>query len=85
MDIVFKPEDETTTVMALGATSVFSLARAPEMRLVLIKRVAMDDPYEAVDIHEGSACILQPTDRVILRPGVWCENCADCPKANEVM
>ena len=85
MDIVFKPEDESTTVMAVGPGHVFSLAREQSamMRLVLIKRDVEDDPYVAMDIETGVTCVLKPTDRVIERPGVWCEDCADCAKAAE--
>ena len=87
MNIVFKPEDETTTVMAVGPGHVFSLARdhSAQMRLVLKKRFTEDEPYEAIDIETGVSCVLKPTDRVIERPGVWCEACQACPKAKEVM
>jgi len=87
MDIVFRPEDESTMVMAVGPGHVFSLAReqSAQMRLVLKKRFAEDEPYEAIDIETGASCVLKPTDRVIERHGVWCEDCADCPKAKEVM
>ena len=87
MNIVFKPEDETTSVGAIGPGRVFSLARehAIGMRLVLKKRLVEDEPYEAMDIETGTTCMLKPTDRVIERPGVWCEACQGCPKAREVM
>ena len=87
MDIVFKPEDESTTVMAVWPGHVFSLARehSAGMRLVLIKRDVEDDPYVAMDIETGVTCVLKPTDRVFERLGMWCEACQACPKAKEVM
>ena len=84
MDIVFRPEDETTTVMMIGPGRVFSLVSAQTERL-LMTTLCDQRAAQAVDIETGKHVSIGLTDRVILRPGVWCEACADCPKAKEVM
>ena len=85
MDIVYKPEDETTTHnIASGPNQMVSRVAAPTVRLFLTTMTSWG-AYLAIDIQTGRSVAVRACEPVIIRPGVWCEDCAECPKAKEVM